>query len=374
MKICWIVPGFQSDATDRCIPALTDLAHKVARHHDLTVYALQYPGREDRYRIGAVTVRSFRPSPPMGLPKVGRLGSLGRAVWEIGHAPGDLVHAFWAAQPALVGGLATRLRKRPLIVACMGGETARLPQIGYGAALKPLDRAYLRLAVEAAQVITVGSDFQGDLLKAHFGSKVRPVWLPLGVDLTRFGPPPPRAFPARPIALAVGSLLPVKGHARLIEALSDLPDVELRIVGEGPERPRLETLIRELGLTNRVKLVGAVDPARMPAEYAAADFLVLPSYYESQCVALLEALAGGLPVVAAPVGIAPQVLTDRRAGELAAANTPSALVTAIRRLLNRPAEWSYLQQAARRIAEDFSLEACTDRLLRLYQQVNDVYK
>ena len=56
LRIAWIVPGFQANEQDRCIPALTDLAHGIAAEHDLTVFALQYPGREDVYQIGKVKI------------------------------------------------------------------------------------------------------------------------------------------------------------------------------------------------------------------------------------------------------------------------------------------------------------------------------
>lgn len=367
MKIIWIVPGFQSDATDRCIPALTDLAHRVVREHELKVFALQYPARQDCYRVGAVEVQSFRPGPPARVRKLARLIPLGRALQLIHREAGDVIHAFWAAEPALVGVAATRWRRRPLIVSCMGGEPVYLPQIGYGAAGKWLDRSYLRLAVGGAQVITAGSEGQAALLKARFGERISPVVMPLGVDLARFqAPVAGKPLSDFPLVLAVGSLLPVKGHANLIEAVARLPHLRLKIVGEGPERPRLQAMIEGLGLEERVCLAGAVEPELMPAEYAAADLLALPSYYESQCVALLEGLAGGLPVVAGPVGLAPSLLTGTKAGELAPDNSPTSLVLALERLLARREEWPRLCQVARAAAEGFSLDICADRLIRLY--------
>lgn len=370
MQLVWIVPGFQRDSADRCIPALTDLAHRVAQDHRLKVYALQYPGREDCYRVGAVEVRSFRAGPPARVPKLARLGTLARVVRLLWQEPADLLHAFWAAEPALAGVAATMRRGQPLVVSCMGGEPVYLPEIGYGAAGTWLDRAYLRLAVGGSQVITVGSQAQANLLKARFGKRVVPQIMPLGVDLTRFQPPDPaRPLPPEPKILAAGSLLAVKGHARLIEAVATLPQVSLKIVGGGPEKSALQSLINRLGLAEQVCLAGPIDPAEMPAEYARASFLVLPSYYESQCLVLLEALACGLPVVAAPVGLAPELLADGKAGELARSNHPEDLAGAITRLLNRADQWPEIQPAARSAAEKFGLEPCAGRLLSLYQSV-----
>jgi glycosyltransferase involved in cell wall biosynthesis len=365
MKIIWIVPGFQSDAADRCIPALTDLAHRVAQDHSLKVFALQYPGRDDSYRVGRVRVRSF--SRTGG--KLARLGPLSRAMGEIWREPGDLVHAFWAAEPALVGLMGKIGHKRPLVVSCMGGEPVYLPEIGYGAAGKRLDRFYLKRAVAGATVITAGSETQASLLKKRF-PKLKPVVTPLGVDLTRFHPPAPAGnpLPEKPLALAVGSLLPVKGHANLVEAVAKVPGLRLRIVGEGPERGRLEALLKKLGLAERVELAGEIDPENMPAEYAAADLLALPSYYESQCVALLEGLACGLPTVAAPVGLAPAILTDGRAGELTADNSAECLAEGIGRLLAHRNDFPRLREAAQAKAAEYSLEVCAGRTMRLYYE------
>ena len=79
LRLGWIVPGFQANAEDRCIPALTDLAHLIAAEHDLTVFALQYPGREDAYKIGNVKIRSFQPGPLASIPKLRQIGPFWRA-------------------------------------------------------------------------------------------------------------------------------------------------------------------------------------------------------------------------------------------------------------------------------------------------------
>ena len=365
MRVIWIVPGFQSDPADRCIPALTDLGHRVAAEHRLKVFALQYPGREDRYQVGRVEVQSFRRGPL----RLSRLTPFVRTLRQIRREPGDLLHAFWAAEPALVGLMANTPKRRPLIVSCMGGEPVYLPQIGYGAAGKRLDRFYLRRAVAGADVITAGSQTQAALLKARFGPRLAPVVMPLGVDLARFAAGADKALPERPLVLAVGALLPVKGHANLIKAVATLPHLRLRIVGEGPERGHLQALIKDLGLEERVELAGNIDPDNMPAEYRAGDLLALPSYYESQCVALLEGLACGLPALAAPVGLAPALLADGKAGELALDNSPVNLAGALCRLLSSRPDWPQVRQEARARAAEVSLEVCAGRLMKLYEAV-----
>lgn len=371
MKVSWIVPGFQSDANDRCIPALTDLAHRIAQECQLKVYALQYPARRDCYRIGQVEIQSFNGGRWTKLPKLGRIGPLLAALRAIQNEPGDLLHAFWAAEPVLPGIFASRLSGRKLVISCMGGEAVYLPEIRYGAACHWLDRRYLQLAVKEADRLTCGSETLSGIMTTRFGSSVNPLVLPLGVDTIRFTPPysASKTLPDCPLILAVGSLLPVKGFASLLNAVAELPQVKLRIAGDGPERDRLEQIIKNSGLQSRVELAGQVAPEMMPDEYRRADLLVVSSYYESQGVALLEGMACGLPVVAAPVGLAPQLLGDSAAGELAWSNAPEDLAASIQRLLERRADWAKLREAARAAAEKFSLERCSQNFLELYRSI-----
>ncbi len=371
LDITWIVPGFQSEAADYCIPALTDLAHFVAEQHNLQIFALQYPNRRDKYRVGKVVVQSFGDDKLLKIPHLKRVRPLLGALRGISRRPGDLLHAFWAAEPAMVGVLAARQTQRKLIVSCMGGEAINLPVIGYGAARHWLDRRYLNLAVRRAMVLTVGSEYLAAILTKKYPNKPKPLVLPLGVSLTRFNQAlqPPSELPAQPLALAVGSLLPVKGHANLIKVMALLPELRLKIIGEGPERPKLEGLISELGLMERVQLAGTVDPKNMPETYAEADLFIMSSYYESQCMALLEGMAVGLPVVASPVGLAPQMLADGAAGELAQNNTPEGLAHAVNRILTRRTEWAQLKNAAQVKASSYSLELCATRLLSLYESL-----
>jgi glycosyltransferase involved in cell wall biosynthesis len=99
--------------------------------------------------------------------------------------------------------------------------------------------------------------------------------------------------------LAVGRLHPQKDHVTLIgafaEIANDFPDWHLRILGEGNERNRLEAEVAKLGIAERVQLPGAV--SNMSEEYASAQLYVIPSLYESQGLATVEAMAHGLPAV-----------------------------------------------------------------------------
>jgi glycosyltransferase involved in cell wall biosynthesis len=363
---------------------LTALAHRLAEQHDLVVYSLHSRGGPTDFRVGQVKVRAFAAGPPAGLRAVRRLGPLARAISSLIREPAerrpDLVHAVWATEPALAGAIAARLIDRPLLVSSMGGEPASLPAIGFGGARTLAGRVFLGVGVAAAHTITCGSKWHEQVLRARIGHDRPIVVMPVGIDSARFVRPSdrllrPLAAPAR--LLAVGALLPVKGHRLLIEALPilirrlppELRGLRLRIVGEGPERPALEALIARLDLGARVDLAGPIDHRAMPAEYGAADLFVLSSHYESQCLALVEALASGLPVVSTAVGLAPELLADTRAGELASGISREGLASALERLLLRRDAWPDLQSRAREAALPFENDRVAEKWIDLYRHI-----
>ncbi len=127
----------------------------------------------------------------------------------------------------------------------------------------------------------------------------------------------------------VGRLIPVKGCDVFIEGLARMDDGHwvARIVGDGPERPRLEALARERGLSDRVRFLGAIpDAARL---FRALDLFVLSSRSEGTPMVLLEAMGAGVPVVATSVGGVPSVVEDGVSGWLVAPEAPGELARAM---------------------------------------------
>ncbi len=137
---------------------------------------------------------------------------------------------------------------------------------------------------------------------------------------------------ARPLILAVGRLKAPKDFSTFVRALSVLPpdSFEALIVGEGPERPRLEKEIITLGLADRVHLAG--ERRDVPELLATADAFVLPSASEGLPVSVLEAMAAGLPVVASRVGGVPELVVHGKTGLLVDPGDPGKLGDALRRV------------------------------------------
>lgn len=194
-----------------------------------------------------------------------------------------------------------------------------------------------------------------------------------GVDIALFRPPQDRAAVrrglglARPALISVGYLIERKGHHRVIEAMKQLPDFELLIVGEGPERSGLEAQIARLGLQDRVRLLGTRPHADLPPLYGAADAMVLASSREGWANVLLESMACGTPVVASNIWGNPEVVQEPAAGVIAHQNTPDGIAEAVRRLFGSMPD----RAATRAYAERFSWDETTAGQVALFRRLRD---
>jgi glycosyltransferase involved in cell wall biosynthesis len=175
---------------------------------------------------------------------------------------------------------------------------------------------------------------------------------------------------ATPRIAVVGRLSPEKGVDVFLRGCRELTTrgVTFRalIVGDGPERARLERMRAELDLEDCVEFVGAVDD--MPAMYATLDLLVIPSRSEGLPNVLLEALNADIPVVATRVGAIPEVLEDTSAGWMVPPDSPADLADAIAAALVSQAEEEG-RRARRAVVERFSLERRASEHLRLYAEL-----
>ena len=199
-----------------------------------------------------------------------------------------------------------------------------------------------------------------------------------GVELPPFPAPRARleararwgAAPDQPILGCVGYLLPEKGQEILLRALpavlAEFPSCRLLLAGDGPSRPQLERLARELGVEPAVQFTGFVDAVEQV--YAALDVFLFPSRAEPLGSSLLDAMARGLPIVATEGGAVSEVVEDNRNGLLVSERNPAAVATAILRPLRDPALAARLGAAAREtIRQRFTADHMVERTLGVYQ-------
>jgi glycosyltransferase involved in cell wall biosynthesis len=156
-------------------------------------------------------------------------------------------------------------------------------------------------------------------------------------------------------AVTVGRLVPWKQVDGLIEALREIPELGLVVVGDGPERPRLERIAQELGVSGRVYFAGQRSKKETLSLMAACDLFVLNSTYEGLPHTVLEAMALGLPVIATAVGGTPEVVQDGETGLLVPLN--GELTGTLKRVVNDYHLRQVLSQRARHwVCQNLSAE------------------
>ncbi|UMG93652.1 glycosyltransferase [Nocardioides sp. TF02-7] len=233
-----------------------------------------------------------------------------------------------------------------------------------------------RLLREVDHVIATCSDEVRELRALGLRSGGSSV-IPCGVDVARCRPGagadtnggpegngeadgrvPPRRRQHR--VLCIGRLVPRKGFETVLRALPQLPDTELLVVGgppgqavEGdPEARRLRCLAESLGVADRVRLLGGIAGAAVPAYLAGSDVLVTGAWYEPFGIVPVEAMACGVPVVATDVGGHRDTVVPGVTGELVPPHDVDATARAVRGLLADPGRRHAYGAAGRRRAEE----------------------
>jgi glycosyltransferase involved in cell wall biosynthesis len=169
---------------------------------------------------------------------------------------------------------------------------------------------------------------------------------------------PRRLFPKNGVEYAVRAVPEIAQHV----------DVEVVVVGDGPERDALARLATELNVSDRVTFLGARPHADMPALLSSAELAIFPSLMEATSVAALESMACELPVAASRVGGLPEIVGDD-VGILFEPGDPRALARAVLALLQR-SHLADLGKAARaRVVERWSNDRLVERHLSIYEQV-----
>lgn len=252
---------------------------------------------------------------------------------------------------------------KPVALTARGSDVTQLPDYA-------IPRALIRHALARADaLIGVSSALCARMIELGANPDIVTT-LRNGVDTQTFHPTNREAARAklgltRKTLLSVGHLIERKRNHLTIAALKLLPDYDLLLVGEGPERPKLEAQAAALGLAERIKFLGTRRHHELAEIYTAADALVLASSREGWANVLLESMACGTPVIASNIPGNSEVVQTAAAGRIADENTPEALANATRNLFATTPD----RAATRAYAEPFSWDATTQGQLQIFHEI-----
>lgn len=318
---------------------LTLLPALAERGYDVVFVGLDDPAWNASDFYGALDVPALRlRSDPLALAQL--LRSL-RA--DVVHT--HLVHA------DVYGGVAARLRGAHLVSTKHNDDPFRRGPFRH------VERGLARLTDRIVAITDALRRFTVEQVGVP-AAKVETIHYGLDDLPAAWGENPPDDVQGR-ILLSTSRLVRQKGIDVAIRALAELPDATLVVLGEGPERPALDALARELGVAERVHLAGRVPD--VAAWLRRASVYLHPARWEGFGLGVLEAMLAGLPVVASNVSSLPELVADGETGLLVPPDDPSALARAV--VTVAPEQGAAGRERARR---EFSVARMADRTAALY--------
>jgi teichuronic acid biosynthesis glycosyltransferase TuaC len=283
--------------------------------------------------------------------------------------PFDLIHAHSALPCGHAAALLGRELKIPFVVTVHGLDAFSTRQVrGYaGTWSARISRSVYR---SACSVICVSEKVRNQVIEGA-AAPVNTAVLYNGVDPQMFFPADDE--PETAALLSVGNLIPVKGHELLLRAFAAIRNqfaqLTLEIIGDGPERSRLQRLSGELGVTERVHFRGRQSRQQVAEAMRRATIFALPSRYEGLGCVYLEAMSAGKPVVACLGQGIDEVIEPGVNGCLIRPDNLPDLIDTLTRLLQQPGVRRKMGETARQtILRGFTLQEQAARLFRLYRE------
>lgn len=395
VKVLYLVTAYARDPADVITPWLVETIRRLrARGVHVEVLAPAYRGLPTQ-TVEGVRVHRFRYAPrpwetlthdqtapdrirekPWFLGLVpGYVAAGSRAAARVARDGGfDVLHAFWPIPQGLLGLYAKSRTGLPLVSTFFGVELTWMErQFPF---LAPL----LRRIVRGSDAVTAISSYTAGRLAAQVPG-VDAAIIPFGAAVDAPAQPPPYTYDgARPFEfLFVGRLVERKGVHLLLDALASLPTerrVVLNVVGDGPDRAKLEEQARRLGLGERAVFHGFVTKDELQRHLETCDAFVLPAVVDAKGdteglgVVLIEAMSYARPVIASAAGGIVDIVQDGRNGFLVPPGDAPALAEAIGRMMDDPAAALELGLNGREDVEaNFSWDVIADRLAEIYRRV-----
>ncbi len=329
--IVFVTPGFAKDEADSvCTPYLQDFFRALqAARPDLriSIVAMQYPYFRGAYQWSGMQVLAIggnnrRWNKPLVWRKTAK------AIHALHHSqPIDCIHSFWLTEATFVAQKVALSLNIPHFASSMGQDVGTKNRY-----LRKLDFGKL-------QVVAI-SEFNAGLLKTAIGREADTT-IPFAIPLSELNL---TANADRPIdLLAVGSLIPIKRYdrfLRIVKMVSEqCPHVTAELIGDGPERPKLQSLAAELGIEDRIQFLGELPRAAVLDKMSRAKVFVHTSAMEGTGLVLLEALGRGAHVVTSPVGVGASLPETLAADKSVVSAATFRLYEAALKFLKNPVDW-----------------------------------
>ena len=285
----------------------------------------------------------------------------------------ELLHVHYSIPHATAAFMSRQLTGKPYVVTLHGSDVTIL---GSDPSYEPVNT----FSVEAADAVTAVSRFMAEEAKNNLGITQRIEVIPNFVDTVAYSPAPCEIDEIKNgeasdlVITHVSNFRPVKRVDDLIYAMcivtKEIPSSRLVLIGDGPDRHKVERLIDRLDLRRNIMMMGYRND--VPDLLRCADMLVLCSETESAPLTLLEAMSSGLPVIATNVGGVPEIVRDGVNGYLVPIKHPEDIAARILDISSDRAKSMEMGMRAREIVlENYSADAVVNRYINVYEKLLD---
>jgi glycosyltransferase involved in cell wall biosynthesis len=365
VNIALIIGRFPPDVIGGAELQAQQLAIELAqRGHNVTVFTRRYADRpyieeQDGYLI--------RRRDELPIPGLRMIWDMVPSVWQLArHKPHiDVLLCYQTLSSGMIGMLAQALLGIPMVLSVRGNREYRLKNFGYQRlVVPPIFSRARRVILQSALILKdMLEQFQiaGKNELAEVVQRKVDV-IPNGIHLKDINSDPGSKV------VYVGRLIQNKGVADLVKAMKKLPERKLLIIGDGPDRKRLESMSQDMDVT----FTGQVTPSEVRWFIQQARVLVLPSYLgDGLPNVILEAMACGVPVVATCTAGIPDLVQHAKTGFLFESGDIQQMVFFINRIFNDDLLWNELSKQSIKAIQAFSWRNVTPRIEKLLLEVID---